>query len=84
MHLVTTINGRGNQESEHFEIKGQAFQLVFEANNPGETQGYAFFNVIDESGQIVQRSSQDLSRDDSDRIEGKRPSPAVQAPTLSP
>jgi len=84
VHLVTTINGRSHQESEHFEIKGQAFQLVFQANNPVETQGYAFFNVIDESGQIVQRSSQDLSRDDSDRIEGKRPSPAVQAPTLSP
>ena len=35
--LVTTINGRGNQESEPFEIKGQASRLVFEANNPGET-----------------------------------------------
>jgi hypothetical protein len=81
---VTTINGRGNQESEPFETKGQAFRLVFGANNPGEAQGYAFFNVIYESGQIVQRSSQDLSRDSSDRIEGKRPSPAVQAPTLSP
>jgi len=34
---VTTVNGRGNQESEPFEIKGQAFRLVFEANNPGET-----------------------------------------------
>jgi hypothetical protein len=35
--LVTTVNGRGKQESEHFEIKGQAFRLVFEASNPGET-----------------------------------------------
>ncbi len=75
--LVTTINGRGNQESEPFKIKGQAFRLVFEAKNPGETWGYAFFNVVDESGQIVQRSSQDLSRDNSDRIEGRRPSPVV-------
>jgi hypothetical protein len=54
---VTTINGRGNQESEPFETKGQAFRLVFGANNSGEAQGYAFFNVIYESGQIVQRSS---------------------------
>jgi len=37
VHLVTTINGRSYQESEHFEIKGQAFRLVFEANNSGET-----------------------------------------------
>ena len=35
--LVTTINRRGNQESESFEIKGQSFRLVFEANNPDET-----------------------------------------------
>jgi hypothetical protein len=37
--FVTTINGRGNQESETLEIKGCAFRLVFEANNPDETQG---------------------------------------------
>jgi hypothetical protein len=36
---VTPINGRGNQESEPFKIKGQAFRLVFGANNPDETQG---------------------------------------------
>ena len=68
--LVTTITGRGNQESEPFEIRGQTFRTVFEANSPGETQGYAFFNVIDENGQIVQPSSQDLSQDDPNRIEG--------------
>jgi hypothetical protein len=35
--LVTTINRRGNQESEPFEIKGQASWLDFETNNPDET-----------------------------------------------
>ena len=34
---MTTVNGRGNQESEPFEIRGQAFRLVFEASNPSET-----------------------------------------------
>jgi hypothetical protein len=43
---------------------------VFEANNPNDTQGFAFFNVISEDGQIVQPSSQDLSQDDPGRIEG--------------
>ena len=37
--LVTTINGRGNQESEPLEIKGQASRLVFEANNPVKPRG---------------------------------------------
>ncbi len=35
--LVTTVNGRGNQESEPFEIRGRAFRLVFKASNPSET-----------------------------------------------
>ncbi len=67
---VTEIVGRGDQESEPFEIEGQTFRLNFEADNPGETPGYAFFNVIDENDGIVQPGSQDLSEDDPDRIEG--------------
>jgi len=43
---VTEITGRGNQESDPFQISGQSFRVVFEADNPGQTQGYAFFNVI--------------------------------------
>jgi hypothetical protein len=35
--LVTPVNGRGNQETEPFEKRGQAFRLVFEASNPSET-----------------------------------------------
>jgi hypothetical protein len=68
--LVTSISKCGNQESKSFEIEGQTFQLVFEANIPDDTQGFAFFNVISEDGQIVQPSSQDLSQDDPGRIEG--------------
>lgn len=67
---VTTINGRGNQQSETFEITDQTFRIVYQADSPGETSGYAFFNVVDENGGIVQPSSQDLSRDDPNRIEG--------------
>ncbi len=67
---VTNINGRGNQQSETFQITGQTFRITFRADSPGDTSGYAFFNVVDENGGIVQPSSQDLSRDDPDRIEG--------------
>ena len=67
---VTNINGRGNQQSETFEIAGQTFRIKFRADGPGDNSGYAFFNVVDENGGIVQPSSQDLSRDDPDRIEG--------------
>ena len=68
--VVTDIVGRGDQESEPFEIDGQTFRVNFEADNPGETPGFAFFNVIDENGGVVQPESQDLSEDDPDRIEG--------------
>jgi hypothetical protein len=68
--VVTDIVGRGDQESEPFEIEGQTFRVNFEADNPGETPGFAFFNVIDENGGVVQPESQDLSEDDPDRIEG--------------
>ena len=67
---VSTINGRGNQQSESFEITEQTFRIAYQADSPGETPGYAFFNVVDENGGIVQPSSQDLSRDDPNRIEG--------------
>ncbi|MDP8952044.1 MAG: hypothetical protein M3N18_07380 [Actinomycetota bacterium] len=68
--MVTEFVGRGDQESEPFEIEGQTFRVNFEADNPGETPGFAFFNVIDENGGVVQPDSQDISEDDPDRIEG--------------
>lgn len=68
---VTEIEGRGNQQSEPFRIAGQSFRVVFEADNPGETDGYAFFNVVDENGGVVQPDSQDLSSDSPTRVEGE-------------
>lgn len=67
---VTNIVGRGDQESEPFEIEGRAFRVDFEADNPGEAPAYAFFNVVDGNGGIVQPRSQDLSENDPDRVEG--------------
>jgi hypothetical protein len=69
--LVTEIEGRGDQQSEPFRIGGQSFRVIFEANNPGETDGFAFFNVIDENDGIVQPDSQDLSSDSPTRVEGE-------------
>jgi len=69
--LVTEIEGRGDQQSEPFQISGQSFRVIFEADNPGETDGYAFFNVIDENDGIVQPDSQDLSSESSARVEGE-------------
>ena len=68
---VTEIEGRGDQQSEPFQIAGQGFRVIFEADNPGETDGYAFFNVIDENDGIVQPDSQDLSSDSPARVEGE-------------
>ena len=68
---VTEIEGRGDQQSEPFQISDQSFRVIFEADNPGETDGYAFFNVIDENDGIVQPDSQDLSSDSPARVEGE-------------
>lgn len=68
---VTEIEGRGDQQSEPFRITGQSFRVVFEADNPGETDGYAFFNVVDENDGIVQPDSQDLSSESPTRVEGE-------------
>ncbi len=68
---VTEIEGRGNQQSEPFRIAGQSFRVIFEADNPGETDGYAFFNVIDENDGIVPPDSQDLSEESPTRVEGE-------------
>ena len=69
--LVTEIRGRGNQTSEPFDIRGQTFTVDYDASSPSTTeQGYAFFNVLDENGGIVQPSSQDISSDDPTRIQG--------------
>jgi len=68
---VTEIEGRGDQQSEPFRIDGQSFRVIFEADNPGETDGYAFFNVIDENDGIVQPDSQDLFDESQTRVEGE-------------
>jgi len=68
---VTEIEGRGDQQSEPFRIGGQSFRVIFEADNPGETDGYAFFNVIDENDGIVQPDSQDLSEESPTLVEGE-------------
>jgi hypothetical protein len=68
---LTEIEGRGDQQSESFRIAGQSFRVIFAADNPGETDGYAFFNVIDENDGIVQPDSQDLSSDSPTRVEGE-------------
>jgi hypothetical protein len=68
---LTEIEGRGDQQSEPFWIAGQSFKVAFEADNPGETGGYAFVNVIDENDGIVQPDSQDLSSDSPTRLEGE-------------
>ena len=68
---MTEIEGRGDQQSEPLRIAGQSFRVVFEADNPGETDGYAFFDVIDENDGIVQPDSQDLSSDSASRVEGE-------------
>lgn len=68
---MTEIEGRGDQQSEPLRIAGQSFRVVFEADNPGEIDGYAFFDVIDENDGIVQPDSQDLSSDSATRVEGE-------------
>ena len=50
---VTTGNGRGNQQSDSSKITGQKFRVTFQADNPSDNSGYAFFNVVDENGGIV-------------------------------
>ncbi len=69
--LVTEIRGRGNQTSEPFDITGRTFTVDYDATSPSPSEeGYAFFNVIDDNGGIVQPASQDLSSDDPTRLEG--------------
>jgi hypothetical protein len=68
---VTEIEGRGDQQSEPFRISGQSFRVIFEADNPGESDGFAFFNVLDENDGIVQPDSQDLSSESPTYVEGE-------------
>jgi hypothetical protein len=58
---VTEIEGRGDQQSKVFRIAGQSFRVIFEADNPGKTDGYAFFNAVDENDEILEPESPDLS-----------------------
>ena len=67
--VVTEITGRGNQTSEPFDITGQTFTLDYEATS-SSGEGFAFFNVLDENGGIIQPASQDLSNDDPTRLTG--------------
>jgi len=67
--VVTEITGRGNQTSEPFDITGQTFTLEYEATS-SSGEGFAFFNVLDENGGIIQPASQDLSNEDPTRLTG--------------
>jgi len=67
--VVTEITGRGNQTSGPFDITGQTFTLDYEATS-SSGEGFAFFNVLDENGGIIQPASQDLSTDDPTRLTG--------------
>src|SRR3712207_1733582 len=67
--VVTEITGRGNQTSEPFDITGQTFTLDYEATSPSG-EGFAFFNVLDENGGIIQPASQDLSTEDPTLLTG--------------
>jgi hypothetical protein len=58
---VTEIQGRGEQQSEPFRNASQSFRVIFEADNPGKTDGYDFFNSVDENDRILEPESQDLS-----------------------
>ena len=65
------MQGRGNQTSEPFDITGQTVTVDYAASSPSPTdQGYAFFNVLDENGGVVQPSDQNISSDDPTRLEG--------------
>ena len=66
---VTEIRGRGNQTSEPFDITGPTFTVDFEATS-STGEGFAYFNVVDENGGVVQPDSQDLSSDDPTRLTG--------------
>ena len=68
---MTEIEGRGDQQSEPFRIAGQSFRVIFEADNPGKTDGYAFFNSVDENDRILEPESQDLSSESPTRVEGE-------------
>lgn len=67
--VATEITGRGNQTSEPFDITGQTFTLDYEASS-SSGEGFAFFNVLDENGGIIQPASQDISDDDPTRLTG--------------
>ena len=62
---ATKIVGSGTQESEPFNITGQTFQITENFNSPSETErGFAFYNVVDENGGIVQPASQNIFQDE--------------------
>lgn len=67
--VATEITGRGNQTSEPFDITGQTFTLDYEATS-SSGEGFAFFNVLDENGGIIQPASQDISDEDPTRLTG--------------
>lgn len=69
--VVTEITGRGTQTSEPFGIVGPTFTIDYEVSVENASEiGYAFFNVIDANGGVVQPDSVDASQGDATRASG--------------
>lgn len=68
---VTEIVGRGTQTSEPFDIVGPTFIVEYEISvqNQGDS-GFAFFDVLDENGGVVQPDSVDDSSSDPTLLQG--------------
>lgn len=58
--VVTEITGRGTQTSEPFDIVGPTFVAEYDVTVENASDvGFAFFNVVDENGGVVQPDSVD-------------------------
>ncbi len=68
---VTEIRGSGTQTSEPFDIVGPTFIVEYELSVQDPTEvGFAFFNLVDENGGIVQPDAVDNSQEDPTRAQG--------------
>lgn len=69
--MVTDITGRGTQTSEPFDIVGPTFVVDYQVTveNAGQV-GFAFFNVVDSNGGVVQPDSVDDTQGDETSASG--------------
>jgi hypothetical protein len=69
--VVTEITGRGTQTSEPFDIAGPNFVVDYQVTvENADEVGYAFFNVVDENGGVVQPDSVDEAQGDATSASG--------------